>query len=61
MKRLLKIDDVCELLGVCSRTVWKMTRDGRLKSVTLGSKTVRFREEDVQQFVDEWTTQRRIG
>ena len=61
MRRLLKINDVCELLGVGRKAVWQMTRDGRLRSVTIGLRTVRFRQEDVEKFVDDWTTQRRVG
>jgi excisionase family DNA binding protein len=62
MRRLLKIDDVCKILGVARSTVWKMTRDGRLKSISLGAvRTVRFREEDVQELIDDFTTRRRVG
>ena len=56
MRRLLKIDDVCKILGIARSTVWKMTRDGRLKSISLGAvRTVRFREEDVQQLIEDFT------
>mgnify|MGYP005719242291 FL=1 len=62
MRRLLKIDDLCKILGIARSTVWKMTRDGRLKSISLGSvRTVRFREEDVQELIDDFTTLRRVG
>ena len=60
MKRLMRVKDVAEHLGVSTDAVWEMTRDGRLKSVVLGKRLIRFKPEDVESLVDEWTTQRRI-
>ena len=60
MKPLLKTKDVCELLGVSSRTVRRLTQSGQLRCISLSRNFVRFREEDVEQFVQEWSTQRRL-
>jgi len=60
MKPLLKAKDVAQILGVDVSTVWRMTKDGRLKSIVLGPKIIRFTEEHIQAFTHEWTTARRF-
>ena len=51
MKPLLKAQDVAKILGVDVSTVWRMTKDGRLKSIVLGPKIIRFTEEHIQEFI----------
>jgi excisionase family DNA binding protein len=60
MKPLLKAKDVAHILGVDVKTVWRMTKDGRLKSIVLGPKTIRFDEGMVKEMVSEWQTSRRF-
>lgn len=60
MKPLLKAKDVAHILGVDVKTVWRMTKDGRLKSIVLGPKTIRFDESMVKEMVSEWQTSRRF-
>ena len=60
MKPLLKTKDVCELLGVSTSTVRRLTKSGQLRCISLSSRFVRFRESDVEKFAEEWATQRRL-
>lgn len=59
MKPLLKIKDVAKILGVDARTVVRMTKDGRLKSIVLGPRTIRFEPAAIEALISEWTTKRR--
>jgi predicted DNA-binding transcriptional regulator AlpA len=49
---LLNVKQVSELLGLHPRTVWKMAMTGDIpKPVKVGSKTVRWRLRDMDQFI----------
>jgi excisionase family DNA binding protein len=50
--QLLNADGVGEILGKHPRTVLRLARDGELPVVRLGYKSVRFRPQDVQEFID---------
>lgn len=52
-KRLLLPQEVAEVLSVHRRTVDRWTKEGRLPTVRLSDKIIRFREEDVETFVQE--------
>jgi excisionase family DNA binding protein len=53
MTKLLKAEEVRDRLELRSvATVYKWARDGRLPSVILSAKAVRFREEDVEAFIE---------
>jgi excisionase family DNA binding protein len=49
---LYDADRVGEILGKHPRTVLRLAREGELPAVRLGYKSVRFRPEDVQWFID---------
>ena len=60
MTKLLRVKAVADLLGVSPKKVLQLTRDGRLKSILLGPRTIRFHQDDVEELVSEWTTKRRF-
>jgi|GEM_PF-6568485 excisionase family DNA binding protein len=49
--QLLKAAEVAEILGLHSRTPYDLARDGLLPVVRLSRRAVRFRREDVEQFI----------
>ena len=55
MKPLLNIKEVCELLGVCRKTVDRLHRDGFLPKVKVTARTIRFRADDVNRLVTRKT------
>ncbi len=51
---LLTADDVAKLLKYEDRhSVYKLKREGKLKAVSLGDKTLRFRRDVVRRFIEE--------
>lgn len=44
---LLNVREVAEILGVSQRTVWRWVDQGRLRTVRVGPKLVRFRRVDL--------------
>ena len=51
---LLTADDVAKLLKYPDRhSVYKLKREGRLKPVSLGDKTLRFSQAEVRRFIQE--------
>lgn len=53
---LLTADDVAKLLKYPDRHgVYKLKREGKLKAVSLGDKTLRFSREEVRRFIQERT------
>ena len=46
---LLTVKDVCSELKVSRQTIHAMRKDGRLNSVTLGGRGIRFHREDIEQ------------
>jgi excisionase family DNA binding protein len=54
---LLTADDVAKMLKYPDRhSVYKLKREGKLKSVSLGDKTLRFSHSEVRRFIEEHTT-----
>lgn len=47
---LLTIDNVCQELGVCKTTVFKLIKKGKLKSAKLGKKRV-VKKSDLQDYI----------
>jgi excisionase family DNA binding protein len=52
MARLLTAGDVAERLELHPRTVLRLAREGRLRRVKLGHRTVRFVPEDVEAYIE---------
>ena len=51
---LLTADDVAKLLAFDDRhSVYKLKREKKLKAVSLGDKTLRFRRSEVRRFIEE--------
>jgi excisionase family DNA binding protein len=54
--QLLTAEEVAGLLGYEDRaSVYKLVREGKLKAVKLGDKTVRVAREEVRRFIQERT------
>ncbi len=54
--QLLTADQVAEALNFSDRhSVYKLRREGQLKAVSLGDKTLRFSREEVRRFIEERT------
>lgn len=53
MTKLLRASEVAEILQVDRSTIYEWAREGWLPSVALTPGTVRFRETDVEEFVQK--------
>ena len=53
LSRLLTYKDVAELLGISVPAVKEMRRTGALPYVRISERVIRFREQDIQQFVED--------
>jgi len=53
-KRLLKTTELAELLGVSTRHLWKLEREGVISSVRIGT-SVRYDAEDVLKELKDGT------
>ncbi len=53
--RLFTLDQVAARLGMSAQTVWRWVARGRLPAVRLGARSVRIRQEDLDEFVRERT------
>ena len=52
MDQLLNARSVAELLGVNVAQVWKLARLGQLPAYRLGYRTLRFKPEDVERYIE---------
>jgi excisionase family DNA binding protein len=54
---LLKASDVMDVLSISRRLVYQMAQDGRLPCVRVGGPDgpLRFKPDDLERLVDEWT------
>lgn len=50
--RLLKVDEVAELVGLTRNSIYSLSSRGQIPSVRIGTRTVRFREGDVAEYID---------
>ena len=55
-ERLLKVEDVAQMLNIKPVTVYQWYEHGRLKGFKLGRKLVRFRKTEVDSFLQEIET-----
>ncbi len=58
--KLLTVKEVAEILQIRTRSVHQLTKDGILKSVKIGQRLIRFLPEDVDQMIENRTTQKKI-
>ena len=50
-KLLLKPDEVAKILSICPRTLWQLTRDGKLPCIRI-NRSVRYDPKDLTEFID---------
>ena len=53
-ERLLTAFDVCRWLRVTPLTVYRWHTSKKLKVVKLGGRSLRFRREDIEKFIERW-------
>lgn len=53
---LVDIKEAARLLGVSERTVWQLTNDGKLKSIAIGKRGIRYSFKSLQEFAGEKVT-----
>jgi excisionase family DNA binding protein len=58
-ERLLTARELAERLGVSTETVLRWARRGRLPAVYLSSRAIRFREADIDAWLEQRATPRR--
>jgi excisionase family DNA binding protein len=60
-QRLLTAVEVADLLAVPKTRVWSMSRRGKIPTVRIGAREVRYRAEDIDQWTARRTTSRPRG
>lgn len=50
-KRLLRVKEAAKYLAVSDRTIWSLTKDGKLPAVKF-NRNVRYSIDDLQKFID---------
>lgn len=52
MKILIKPDDLCEMLGVCRRTLSRWEEQGLIRSLKINARVFRYDPEDVEAMIE---------
>lgn len=52
-QRLLSIQDVAQMIGMCEKTVQRMTKEGRIPCTLTDGGHRRFKEEDIKKFLED--------
>ena len=60
MEKLLKIDEVSELLGVPKGSIYNLVHEGRIPHVKLGDGRLRFKPSSLEKWVNSMEKQGRI-
>ncbi len=55
----MKREEVCDLLKVSHDTVRRYEQRGQLPCVVLSKHTIRYRTEDVEKLIEDWSCKRR--
>ena len=50
---LLTVNEVLKITGISRHTLYRDSRNGKIKPIYLSSRIVRYREEDVKKYADE--------
>jgi excisionase family DNA binding protein len=58
---LLTAPEVAKLLAVSRERVWSMSRRGEIPTVRIGAREVRYRPEDIEQWIARRTSSRPRG
>ena len=53
-KGLLTADEVGKQLGISPRQVLILSREGKLRRLRMGFRTIRFTQEEVNRFIHDW-------
>jgi len=53
MEKLLKVQEVAEILGLSADSIYAWASRGKLPVVRISRKAVRFRERDVEEFIQK--------
>jgi excisionase family DNA binding protein len=48
---LLTVPETARALAICTKSLWQLTRDGRLPAVRIG-RAVRYSREDIVRFIE---------
>lgn len=51
-KELLTVDEIGEFLGLKRQTVYNLIKQGKLKAIKLGYKTVRVQKSDLIEYIN---------
>jgi excisionase family DNA binding protein len=54
VEKLLTAKDVGEQLGIADWHVLELARDGKIRSIRIGYRTIRFAQEEVDRFIKDW-------
>jgi len=49
---LLTVRDTARVLAVCEKTLWTLTRDGKLPAVRIGKRGIRYDRRDIERFIE---------
>jgi len=52
MSKLIKPDDLCEILGVCRRTLSRWEEQGLIRSIKINARVFRYDPEDVEAMIE---------
>jgi excisionase family DNA binding protein len=52
-EKLLTRDEVAKMLGVCNHTVLKWDKSGRLRSIRITQRTLRYKLSEVERFISD--------
>lgn len=52
-EKLLKVEDVADLLGVTTQTVYMYIHQNTIPYLRVSEKTIRFRKEDIEKWLEE--------
>ena len=50
-KELLTTRDICELFGITARTVMEWRKNGVLKPIRIGRKSIYYKSEDIRELI----------
>jgi excisionase family DNA binding protein len=51
--RLLSINEVCDLLGICNKTWHNLKKKYEIPYIKLGNRIVRVKESDLNDFIEQ--------
>ena len=52
MGKIITTKKACEMLEISRFTLYKYVKEGKIKSLNFGERTVRYDMDDIQRFID---------